>query len=178
MPFTLLSTFAASSSGIGALGINGQAFIIQLITFVLVFLVLKQWAFKPILKILKDRRDLVDSGVKLGEQMQKEKAELEKQVSDMLNSARTEADEIISTAQQEAKQAIAEAEDAAKAKADKIVADADVQIKQDTERARKRLEGELVGLISEATEAIIEEKVDAKKDEQLIDKALRSRRTA
>ena len=50
---------------------------------------------------------------------------------------------------------------------------ADERIASDTARARKQLEGEIVGLISDATEAIIGEKVDASKDKQLIDKALK-----
>jgi F-type H+-transporting ATPase subunit b len=176
MPYDL--NIFASSSGLGALGINLQALIIQLVTFVIVFLVLKRFAFKPILKVLQQRRELIENGVKLGEQMQKEKVELEDQVAAKLHQARTEADDIITTAQEEAKQLAQEAEETAKEKANKIVAAADAQIEQDTARARKKLEGELVGLISEATEAIIEEKVDAKKDAALIDKALRSRRTA
>ena len=38
------------------------------------------------------------------------------------------------------------------------------------------LEKELVGLISDATEAIIEEKVDARKDAQIIERALKGQR--
>jgi len=68
-----------------------------------------------------------------------------------------------------------EAEGKAQDKAAGILKDAEERIKTDTARARKKLEGELVGLISDATEAIIGEKVDAKKDAALIDAALKGR---
>jgi len=70
---------------------------------------------------------------------------------------------------------VREAEDKAQLKAEIILKDARAQAEQNTARMRKALEGELVGLISDATEVIIDEKVDAKKDAALIDKALKGR---
>lgn len=172
---TSLNIFASetSSSGLSALGVDGRAFLIQLITFVLALLVLKRYAFKPIVKILGERRDLIESGVKLGEQMQKEEAELAEKIESKLHDARIEADKVIAGAQDTARQTIREAEDKAREKAASILETADARIAQDTARARKQLEGELVGLISDATEAIIDEKVDAKKDAALIERALK-----
>ncbi len=166
---------AESSSGLGALGVDGKAFLIQLITFVLAFLVLKKWAFKPITKMLDERRSTIEAGVTLGEQMKKDQAALEATVSETLAEARAEADGIIAGAHETSRQTIREAEDKAHEKATGILKEADQRIANDTKRARKELEGELVGLISEATEAIIGEKIDAKKDAVLIDKALKGR---
>ena len=64
---------ADTSSGIGALGVSASSFAIQLVTFVLAYLVLRKFAFKPILKVLEERRQTIESGVRLGEEMQKEK---------------------------------------------------------------------------------------------------------
>jgi F-type H+-transporting ATPase subunit b len=177
---TNIPLFAADSSGSGlsALGVDGKAFLIQLITFVLVFFVLKRYAFGPILRILHERRETIEGGVKLGEQMRKEKAALEAQVEELLHKARQDADGIIAGAQDSGRQAIREAEEKAREKAAGILEAAEGRIEQDTTRARKQLEKELVGLISDATEAIIGEKVDAKKDSALIDRALKERAKA
>lgn len=173
-----LTIFGDSSSGLGALGLDGKAFVIQLITFVLAYLVLRRYAFAPILKVLNERRETIESGVKLGEEMQKERTKLEDKVTQMIQETREEADSIIASAQDSARQAIREAEEKARAKADGILAAAEDRIAQDTARARNQLEKELVGLISDATEAIIEEKVDAKKDAALIERALKGRAAA
>lgn len=172
---TNLTRFATdeASSGIGALGVDVRALVIQLATFVLVFLVLKRFAFKPILKVLRERRELIESGVELGEKMRAQQAEAEAKTAEMLAAARTEADGIIAGANETSKQTIREAEDKARDKAAGILAEADERIKNETQRARKQLEGELVGLISDATEAIIGEKVDTQKDAALIDRALK-----
>jgi F-type H+-transporting ATPase subunit b len=172
-----LTQFADSSSGIGALGFDGNAFLIQLITFLLAFWILERYAFKPILKIMQQRRETIESGVALGEQMKQERAELEKKVGQMIHDARVQADGIIANAQEAGKDAIKEAEDKARSKAAGILKEAEARIEQDTARARKTLEKELVGLISDATEAIIQEKVDAKKDASLIERALKGRAT-
>lgn len=173
----LFTNFASESaeSGLGALGVDGKAFLIQLITFVLAFLVLKRYAFEPIIKILAERRRIIESGVKLGEEMQKERAKLDSEVEQALQAGRQKADAIIASAQDTAKETIREAEDKAKVKAAAIHKEAESRIAQDTARARKQLESEIVSLISDATEAIIEEKVDSKKDAALIDKALKDR---
>lgn len=168
------SLFAAdSSSGIGALGVDLKVLVIQLITFGLAYLVLRRYAFGPIIRVMQERRETIEKGVRLGEQMQKQQAELDAKVQKALADARGQADQIVAGANEEARATVREAEDKARAKADGILAEADSRIAQDTARARVKLEKELVGLISDATEAIIDEKVDATKDAALIDKALK-----
>lgn len=168
-----VAQFAESSSGIGALGVDGKAFLIQLITFGLAFLVLQRYAFKPILKVMQQRRQTIESGVALGEEMKKKQTELDIKVAEVLQTARHDADAIIAEARNAAKLAGAELEAKAKKRADGLVAAAEDRIVQDTKRARQTLERELVSLVSDATETIIGEKVDAKKDAQLIDRALK-----
>lgn len=150
---------------------------IQLATFTLAFLVLKRYAFKPILRAMQERRATIESGVKLGEEMKAERAKLEAEADKTLQAARQQADGIIADTHETARQMMSEAEEQAREKANGIIAAADDRIAQDAARARKALESELVGLVSEATEAIIKEKVDAKKDAKLIEGALKERQT-
>jgi F-type H+-transporting ATPase subunit b len=172
------TTFGDSSSGLGALGVDGRAFVIQLITFILAYLVLRRWAFGPIIKILRERRETIEAGVKLGEKMKRDEAEMEAKVEKALQEARAKADGIITEAQDVAKETIHESEEKARDKAAGIIDAAEDRIKQDTARARQSLEKELVGLVADTTEAIIKEKVDVKKDAQLIERSLKERQAA
>jgi F-type H+-transporting ATPase subunit b len=174
----LQTQFADSTSGIGSLGIDGKSLIIQLVTFLLAFWVLHHWAFKPILKIMDQRRQTIESGVTLTEQLQREKAELDKKVAAALHEARAKADSIVAEAQEAARQSIRQAEDKAREKADGILKDAEERTKQDAARMRKALEGEIVNLIADATGTIIDEKIDAKKDAALIERAIREQQAA
>ena len=170
--YPLTSHFAASSSGLGALGFSGSAFVIQLITFILTFLVLRRFAFKPILKIMNERKATIEQGVKLGEQMKKDKQKQDESIQEQLAEARTKADQIIAAAEDSARDTVREAEQKAGQKADQIIAEAKMKTEQDLDRAKRKLEGEIIGLVAEATEALTGEKIDAKKDSKLIDKAL------
>ena len=169
---SILRQFGDSSSGIGALGLNLTSFLIQLGTFILAFLVLRKWAFKPILEVLKRRRETIEQGVALGEKMQKDQAAMENKVAEALREARAQADKIIAEAGERGMQAAADAEAKAREKAESIIAAAEDRIDQDMKLARAKLESELSGLVAEATEAVVGEKVDAKKDAALINKAL------
>ncbi len=179
----LLTNFAAESAqgaekatGLGALGVNAMAFAIQLITFVLVFLLLKRFAFAPIGRMLEKRRQTIEDGVKLGLKLEKERDKLEDEVAKITREARHEADRIIAAAHKDAREVLRDAEKAAQRKADAMLADAEVRIHEETKAAKRKLEKDIVGLVSEATEAIVEEKVDSAKDAALIDKALKGRK--
>ncbi len=170
--------FADSSSGIGALGFNGKDFIIQLITFVIAYFILRKYAFEPIRKVLNKRRETIEHGVMLDDELKKEKIELDRSVEKTLHDTRVEADQILANASDTARQTVKNAEDEARVKSAAIIKDADNKIAQNTARARKKLESDLVGLISEVTESVIDERLDSPKDMELIKKTLKKQQTA
>lgn len=158
------------------LGISGSAFLIQLITFVLIFFILKRFVFTPIVKLLDRRHTLIEEGVRHGLEMEKEKAKIANETSKIIRQARHDADVIISDAQKEGRELVRDAEKTAHKKTEVMLADAEARIEEETEQARRKLEREIAGLVSEATEAVVEEKVDAKKDADLIDRAIKKGR--
>lgn len=171
LPIYFAATEHAEESGI--LGFSVQAFIIQIITFILVFILLKKFAFNRIVAMLDQRHKVIDEGVRHGQQMKQEREKFEKETGKIAREARHQADEIISDAQKEARDIIREAEKAASKKSEIILKDAEARINEESEQAKRRLEKDVANLVSEATEAIVEEKVDAKKDAELIDKAIK-----
>lgn len=170
--------FVASSSGIGALGVNFSSLITQLITFILAFLVLRKWAFGPIIKVLDQRRKVIEDGVKLGEKMRHDEAALEEKVEKTLHQARVKADQIINDANETAKQMVKSAEDDARSKAEIVMKETEVRTEQEIARARRKLETEMVNLVAQATTIVLDEKVDAQKDAGLIERALAGRKGA
>lgn len=160
----------------GILGFSLQAFLIQIVTFILVFFLLKKFAFSRIVAMLDKRHEVIEAGVRHGMEMEKERANLEKEIAKIVREARHDADEIIGTANKEARELVREAEKSAHKKTEVMLADAEARINEESEQARRKLEREIVGLVSEATEAVVEEKVDAKKDAELIDRAIKGKR--
>ena len=174
----ILSLFAAeegSTSGIGALGIKPSAFLIQLVGFVIVLAILKKYAFTRVSKLLEERRQTIDDGVKAGQEFAKERTKMEREHSKVIKEARDEADKIIATAHKEAREVVRDGEKVASRKADVMISDAEVRIHEESARTKRSLEKDIVGMISEATEAIVGEKVDVKKDSEIINRILKKR---
>lgn len=158
--------------GIGALGIDPWAILAQGVTFLVLFIIIKKFALEKIVSMLQERHKKIDSGVRLGMKMEQEFEQLQQKIEAELQKARQGADGILSEAHQESNQIIKAAEDKAAAKVNQMMSDAEAKITHDMEQAKSALKKELVGLVAEATEVVLEEKLDDQKDMQLIERAL------
>jgi F-type H+-transporting ATPase subunit b len=172
----LFTTFAAteehSSGGIAALGIDPWALLAQGVTFLILVWLLKKFAFGKIVDVLEQRRKAVEESIDHAEALKKQNEEAEKRVSALLHDARSQAEDIIGKSHEEAGAVLQEAQDKAVSQSEKIVAEGRAQIQTEVERARSELKKETLTLVAAATEALLHEKVDAKKNEALIKKAL------
>jgi F-type H+-transporting ATPase subunit b len=178
MDIGFLNRFAATEEatpegGLAVLGINPVAFMLQLITFLILFFILRKFAFNKIIKLLEERRLTIDKGVDLGREMTAQKQQLDERINQALHEARIESDKIIAAAHHESGVIIKQAEETATRKTDAMLSDAHAKIEDDIELAQTGLEKELRVLVAEATEAVIGEKLDAAKDAGLIERTLR-----
>lgn len=171
-PLLMFASEAAEKEGIAILGIDPKAILLQAGTFLLLFLIVKKFALRGIVDTLENRRKTIDKGVRLGAEMQAAKAKFDEELKEMQHKARVQSDEILAGAQAEASKLVKEGEAAAAKKVDQMLKDATGRIEREMETARRELRGEMLALVSEATEVIIDEKVDAKKDASLIERAL------
>ena len=169
-----IRSFAAEPAvgGIGALGVNLKSLILQILTFVLVFWLLKKYALDKVIKTLEERRQTIDKGVELGQKMAEEKQRLDEEVEKVLHKAREQADQIIAAGRQEVTTMLKEAETADTKKADDMLADAKAHIDDEVAKARLQLEKETVSLVAEATEIVVGERIDPSKDRRIIERAL------
>lgn len=170
-----LTVFGATGEepqGIAALGIDPLAILAQAATFLVLFWVIKKFALDKIVATLEKRRQTIDDGVRLGREMEAEKERLDEKVAAALQKARAEADKVIAQGHEEAGEIISKAEADATRKVDAMLTDAHARIDEDIEKARANLEQEMRNLVAEATEMILEEKLDAKKDASLLSRAL------
>ncbi len=167
---------AEHASGL-PLGIDVKTLVFQFITFLLVFIILRRFAVKPIVAMLDKRHKTIDDGVRMGLTMEKEKAKFDKNLDGVMRDARHDADKVIANANKEAREIMREAEKTAQRKADAMFADAEARIAEESRQATRKLEKDIVGMVSDATEAIVGEKVDASKDAKIIDKALKGQKS-
>ena len=153
--------------------IDAGLLLAQLVNFIIVLLVLYKFAYKPILKVLNDRTDKVEKGIKDAESAQVKLAEMEKKEKEVLLKAKEEAQKIIQQAEKTAMANVQELEIKAKEQSEKTLAEAKKQIEQEKNKAVKEAKSEIANLVMSATEKIIGEKIDSNKDKELIEKAIK-----
>ncbi|GIT74186.1 MAG: hypothetical protein Ct9H300mP29_1800 [Candidatus Neomarinimicrobiota bacterium] len=71
-------------------------FVWTIVTFLLLLLVLAKFAWNPLLKILKEREELIQSSLKDAERAQHELSQLNSEGEAIVNKARAEAQKILS----------------------------------------------------------------------------------
>ena len=162
-----------TSEGIGALGLDPFAMLASAVTFLVLFFVIKKFALDGIVNNLEKREETINRGLHLTAEMDQQKAELEATVAAELKRARKEADMIVADAHTETNKMIAEAETKASHKADEILKAAEGKIERDISDARKGLKAEMATLITDATEAILQQKLDSSSDRKLVENYLK-----
>src|SRR3990172_9898924 len=88
--------------GIGALGINLPSLIAQLINFGLLFALLSVLLYRPLLRVLDERRKRIQEGLEASEEAKRRLAHTEQEVARELDKARQEGQTMVAQAQQAA----------------------------------------------------------------------------
>ena len=118
MPVPAFLFLAADESIPQIFGLNWPAFIAQVIAFLIVLYVLKNYAFGPIINVLEERRRRIAEGQANAEKIKAQLAESEVKYREMLDQANAQAQRIMnearnssdSLAQRRAQEAITEGE--------------------------------------------------------------------
>lgn len=166
------STSEHSEGLLQALGIDWKLLVEQALAFLILVFVLGKFVYPSLMKAVDSRREEIEAGLQEAKESREALVKAEAKVDDVLAAARKDADAIIARAHTEAGAMVADAEAKAASRAEQIVTDARAQLDNDVRKAREALKTDTIQLVAAATEQIIHEKLDEKKDASLIKKAL------
>jgi F-type H+-transporting ATPase subunit b len=152
-----ISILAASSMGDmvretgETFGFDVWIFLSQVISFVIVALVLRQFAYKPILAVLEERRQKIAEGLLNAEKIKQQLAEAEQRHADILAQANAQAQKMIDDARESAAHLADRKQQEAIVAAEQIVAKAREASAIEHERTMMELKRELGRLVVETT---------------------------
>ncbi len=147
-------------------------FIWTILTFLLLLTVLAKFAWKPLLKMLKDREEMIRNSLDDAEKAQAELARLNAEGEEIINKARSEAQEILSQGKASASKMKEDTLNDAKEKAKSITDDAQKQIQVEKEKAIAEIKGEVVNLSLSVAEKLIKKNLSPEDNKALIDESL------
>ena len=144
------------------------------IIFTLLLIVLKKFAWKPILNSVEERNKSIEDALKAADKAKEEIALLNADNERILQEARVERDTLLKEAREMKNNIINEAKEKAITEADKILISAKEQISNEKMKAITELKNTVADLsIDMATMVLKSELKDAEKQKQLVSKALK-----
>ena len=147
-------------------------FVWTILTFLVLLGVLAKFAWKPLLKMLKDREDLIRSSLEDAEKAQTELANLNAEREEIINKARSEAQSILSEGKVAASKLKDETLKAAKDQAKSILTDAEKQIRIEKHKAIEEIKSEVVDLSLSIATKLIKKNISREDNQTLIDESL------
>lgn len=157
---------------LGRLGINFASLLTQIVTFVILLVVLRFTAYKPLMRMLDERSRRIKESVDYTEQVKEQAAHAEEEVKKRLEEAGKEGQELISKAARTGEEIRKKAAEEAKPEAEALIARARQEIERERDDAIAELRKEFTDLTITAAEKVIEQELDEKKHKELIEKVL------
>lgn len=154
-------------------GIDPLILSAQIVNFLIIFFILRKFAFKPILEILKKREKTIKDGLKDAEEGHKLLEEAEGKEKSILKNARLQAENIISDAKKESQELVKLAEEKAKKEAEDIIKNANSQIEQEYKTAEKRLAVRVSEIAIEFLEKSVSDLFGENKQKELMQIAIK-----
>ncbi len=146
-------------------GVTWQLLISQVVLFVIVALVLKKFAYGPVLKMLDERKHRIAEGLSNAEKIKTELARTEASRQEILNQANGQANKLIEEARAAAAKVLEVESQKAIATANQIIAKAHEASEAELVRMKAELRGEVVRLVI-ATTAKVTGKILTAEDHQ------------
>jgi F-type H+-transporting ATPase subunit b len=150
-------------------GINPLAFLSQLVSFGIVFLILWKWAFPIVLKTLEKRQAVIREGVENAEKARHDLAEATARAEQVLREARVHAQETIDQATKVAEREANRIQEEAYARAAQIEQQQVARIQQEAAQARAELSRLVVNLSISAAGKVISKSVDNTDNRRLVE---------
>lgn len=139
---------------------NPGLFFWTLVVFTIVFLLLKKFAWKPILKSLKDREEFIDNSLKAAENARKEMELLNADNEKLLQEARIERDKILKEAKEIGENFVVQAKQKADAESKRMIEAAQDSIRKEKDAAKAEIKDLVATLSIEMAEKILKKKFE------------------
>jgi F-type H+-transporting ATPase subunit b len=129
------------------------------LTFLILLFLLKKFAWKPILNMVKERDESIENALNSAEEAKKEMAALNAKNEELLQEAREERDKMLKEARDTKDKMISEAKEQAREEGNKLISNARESIETDKKAALADIKNQVATLSVEVAERILKNKL-------------------
>lgn len=149
-------------------------FLGQAVAFVIFVAVCMKYVWPPLMNALEKRQKEIADGLANAEKAKKNLELAKSNASDTLRQAKVEAQKIIDEANKQRALIIDRASEEATTEKNRIIESAKVEIEAERNKAREELRAEVISLAIAGAEKILDKKMDASADHQMVKKIVDS----
>lgn len=158
--------------GIGELGINASTLITQIITVIILLVLLRFVAYKPLMRMMDERSNRVKASMEQAEAVKAQSAKAEEELKKQLEQASREGQERIARAVKAGEEVKQKAQEDARQEAEKLLNRARSEIRRERDEAVNDVRREFADLTVLAAGKVIEKSLNKEDHRELIDKVL------
>jgi F-type H+-transporting ATPase subunit b len=159
------------------LGINWPVLITQVVSFIILLVLLRLFAYKPIMRMLDERSQRIKESLDQAESVKQASLHAEEQVKQRLEEAGREGQARIERALKAGEEVKQKAQVDARKEAEALVQKARVEIQRERDDAIGEVRREFADLTVLAAGKVIEKTLDKKQHRELIEKVLEESKT-
>ncbi len=157
---------------LGKIGFDWQVALANLFNFVVIFLILKKFAFKPIFRVINERQQKIDQGLNDAEKAREDLIKAEEIKKQKIDEAKSKANQIIGDAQKSGDKIISQSEIEAEKAKKNILKDGQKELEEQKKKMEKKVERELSDMILFGVEKVLKENLSKTEKEKIISKSL------
>lgn len=157
---------------VDGLGINLPVLLTQVVTFIILLVILRFVAYKPLMRMLDERSKRVKESMDQAEAVKEQSANAEEEVKKQLAEASREGQERIARAVKAGEEMRQKAQEDAKQDAETLLIRARGEIQRERDEAIDSVRREFADLTVLAAGKVIDRTLDKEKHRELIDKVL------
>ena len=151
------------------ISLNVWHIIASIANLLILTLILKKFLYKPVQKVLAERKEQVDDIYKTAEDAAKKAEEDKKLYSEKLDTARNEAESIVKAATQRADRLSGEIIEEANRKAADTIKKAENDIAQEKKKAMNELKDEISEISVQIAENVVGREINGEDHKEMID---------
>jgi F-type H+-transporting ATPase subunit b len=159
--------------GFASLGVNLPLLVVFVINFIVLFVLLRLFLYKPVLKMLDERAKRTAEAMEQAEATKKEYEQARVEVQKQIEKGRQEGQAIIAQAMQVGERLKEESRQEAQKQAQVIVDRTRTELEAERDKIVGDLRREFVDISISAAEKVIKETLDKEKHRRLIEETLR-----